>query len=300
MLAMPLTAEYGVFEMGMSEPGEINDLTKLLQPKIGILADICNAHRENFESEEEIAREKMKLVEHIPDNGLVILDRDSEWYAMMREHTCANVTTISMEGIADYVGRKTGDVMLNVNGMDYTMPHRGDHIMRNALRAIALGLELNMAPAEIEEGLRKFTTLPMRWQALELDGVHFINDAYNANPLSMRASLSTFIKLPGSGKRWAVLGGMFELGMSAEREHRELGGFIDELGFDELGFDGVVLVGVLASRIACKNVPTVIHCEEADEAGAALRENVSAGDRVLLKASRGEHLEKVLEQFKRS
>ena len=294
MLAMPSTARYGVFEMGMNAPGEISELAYMLQPKIGILTDICNAHRERFQSLEEIAREKMKLAERIPSNGTVILDRDSEWYAMMRRHTCARVTTISMEGIADYVGRKTGEGVLNVNGIDYTMPQPGEHTMRNALRAIALGLELRLAPDEIAEGLRKFKSPPMRWQESEIAGVQFINDAYNANPLSMRAGLSTFSSQAGSGKKWAVLGGMRELGDTAEEEHKALGEFIDDLALD-----GVVLVGELAQRISCNGVEAVSHCSDAAEAAQILKENVSAGDHVLLKASRGEQLEKVLDQFKK-
>ncbi|MEA2068987.1 MAG: UDP-N-acetylmuramoyl-tripeptide--D-alanyl-D-alanine ligase, partial [Verrucomicrobiota bacterium] len=178
MLAMPQQAHYGVFEIGMNHPGEISALAYLLQPKIGILTDICNAHRERFRSLEEIAREKMKLVERVPSSGTVILDRDSEWYAMIRRHTCANVTTVSLEGVADYVGRKVGSGVLNVNGYNYIMPQPGEHIMRNALRAIALGLELCMEPDEISAGLRKFRAPPMRWQESDVRGIKFINDAY--------------------------------------------------------------------------------------------------------------------------
>jgi UDP-N-acetylmuramoyl-tripeptide--D-alanyl-D-alanine ligase len=293
MLAMPPTARFGVFEIGMNHPGEIGALAYLLQPKIGILTDICNAHRESFQSLEEIAREKMKMAERVPSSGTVILDRDSEWYSMMRRHTCASVVTVSLEGVADYVGRSKGSQVLDVNGCQYIMPQPGEHIMRNALRAIALGLELGMEPAEIASGLRTFKAPPMRWQESDVRGIRFINDAYNANPLSMRASLRTLFNLPGPGQKWAVVGGMRELGDTAGEEHAALGKFIDSLHLD-----GVVTVGELGRQIACKTTERFFQCLESAEAAQILKDNLSPGDRVLLKASRGEELERVLNHFK--
>lgn len=293
MLSMPQSARYGVFEIGMNHPGEIGPLTDMLQPKIGIMTDICNAHREAFQSLEEIAHEKMKLTERVSPAGFVILDRDSEWYALMRQHTLASVVTVSFEGVADYVGRRVNELVMKVNGFDYSMPLPGEHIMRNALRAIALGLEMGMTPAEISEGLARFKPPPMRWQESEIGGIQFINDAYNANPLSMRASLKTFSGLPGSGKKWAVVGGMRELGAVAEEEHRTLGEFIDGLGLD-----GVITVGELGRRIVCHGAQEFLQCGEPAEASDLLKDRLNVGDRVLLKASRGEQLEHVINQFK--
>jgi len=293
MLAMPRTAKYGVFEIGMNRPGEIAVLADMLQPDMGILTDICNAHRENFQSLEEIAREKAELAWRIPSTGTVILDQGSEWYSLMDYHTCASVVTISLEGSADYVGFVSDASVLSVANHEFTMPLPGEHIMKNALRAIALGLELGMAPAEVAEGLRKFKLPPMRWEESEVRGVKFINDAYNANPLSMRANLQTFVDLPGGGGKWAVVGGMRELGETSEAEHAELGRFIDGLGLD-----GVIAVGELGKSIVCNGTDRFFHTMEAAEAAQILNEHLHAGDCVLLKASRGERLEQVLEYFK--
>jgi len=293
MLNMPLMAKYGIFELGMNHVGEIGPLAKLLRPKIGIITDIGNAHRENFTSLEEIAREKARLVEQVSTSGQVILDRDSEWYSLMRRQSNAAVITVSLEGVADYVGRSTGQGTLNVNGFDYTMPLPGEHIMRNALRAIALGLELGMAPAEVAAGLRQFKLPPMRWEESKLCGIHFINDAYNANPLSMRANLRTFSQLSNSGKKWAVVGGMRELGSTSDAEHAELGHFIDNLDLD-----GVIAVGELGQGIVCSGTSAYFQVADTAEAAQVLKEHLNAGDRVLLKASRGEQLEQVLEFFK--
>ncbi|HSR88545.1 MAG TPA: UDP-N-acetylmuramoyl-tripeptide--D-alanyl-D-alanine ligase [Pontiella sp.] len=293
MLSMPPSARYGVFELGMNHPGEIAMLSDLLEPEMAVLTDICNAHREHFPSLQAIAFEKSKLAERVPASGLVILDRDSEWYTRMCDSIRAEVVSVSFEGMADYMGRPAGDRIMNVNGHDYSMPLPGEHIMRNALRVIALASEIGMTPEEISEGMAAFNAPPMRWQQMELNGIQFINDAYNANPLSMRASLSTFSRLPDGGGKWAVVGGMRELGDTAAEEHAALGRFIDGLALD-----GVIAVGELARPITSENTDAFFHCADADGAAAILRERLKAGDHVLLKASRGERLERVINFFK--
>ncbi len=293
MLSMPVTAQHGIFELGMNHAGEIGPLAQLLQPKIGIITDIGNAHREHFHSLEEIAREKARLVEQVASSGKVFIDRDSEWYPLMRRQTLASIVTVSFGRVGDYAGRNVGDGIMEVNGIRYAMPLPGEHIMRNALRAIALGLEQGMEPSEVAEGLRKFKLPPMRWEPSTINGVEFINDAYNANPLSMRANLRTFAQLPGSGKKWAVVGGMCELGDIAAEEHADLGRYIDGLGLD-----GVIAVGELGELIVCHGSQPFFQTLEPAEAAEILKNHLNSGDRVLLKASRGEQLERVLEFFK--
>ena len=109
----------------------------------------------------------------------------------------------------------------------------------------------------------------------------------------MRASLSTFSGLTEPGGKWAVIGGMRELGETAEGEHAALGPFVDGLALD-----GVIAVGELTRPIACERAGAFFHCENADDAAQILSERLQAGDHVLLKASRGEQLERVIHHFK--
>jgi UDP-N-acetylmuramoyl-tripeptide--D-alanyl-D-alanine ligase len=293
MLRKPQEVKFGVFEIGMNHPGEIGPLTDLLRPSIGIITDICNAHREAFRSLEAIAEEKTELVAHLPSSGLAILDRDSEWFELMSSRTSARVITFSFTGKGNYNGCAVEDGVLELNGYRYKMPQPGAHMMRNAIRAIVLGLEFGLNPDDIEKGLNRFIAPPMRWQESEINGIQFINDAYNANPLSMRAGLKTFTELPGTGAKWVVVGGMRELGDTADEEHAALGRYIATLDLD-----GVIIAGELGQGILCEGVESVFYCPDAGDAAEILKKHLSEGDRVLLKASRGEHLEQVLNQFK--
>lgn len=290
MLRMPLEARYGVFEIGMNQPGEIGPLSDLLQPKVGILTDIGGVHLENFESVEAIAREKARLVEQVAPSGFVILDRDSPWYSVLCSRVVAEVVTVSLGGMADYAGRRVGENLLEVNGYCFTMPLPGEHVMRNALRAIALGAELGLSFKDVDEGLQAFRLPPMRWACSSVGGLEVINDAYNANPLSMRAALDTFAAQPCSGEKWVVIGGMHELGAAGDEAHAELGRYIDELPVD-----GVVVVGEMARGVVCQ-APRPCHaCTTVEEAAELLRTRLSPGDAVLLKASRSERLERILD-----
>jgi UDP-N-acetylmuramoyl-tripeptide--D-alanyl-D-alanine ligase len=293
MLSMPQDALHGVFEVGINHPGEMAPLAAILQPQVAIITEIGAAHLGNFQSVEEIAREKSYLAQQVPKAGKIILNKNSEWVGTLLWHTCAGVRYVATEGVAGYSARIKGVGSLEVNGVDYKISLPGEHVMRNALQAIALGLELGMSPSEVAEGLRRFKLPPMRWEQSEVRGIHFINDAYNANPLSMQANLRTFAQLPGDGEKWVVVGGMRELGNRAEAEHAQLGRLIDELGFD-----GVIAVGKLGKLIICKGSAPFFQTLETASAAEILKEHLQPGDRVLLKASRGEHLEEVLNFFK--
>ncbi len=162
-------------------------------------------------------------------------------------------------------------------------------MIRNARRAATLGRELGLSVEQVQAGLLGFQSAPMRWERSLHNGIVFINDAYNANPLSMRASLTTFAQLPCEGRRFAVLGGMRELGGTAEVEHRELGRFVDTLKFDH-----VITIGDSGSQIICDGIVGVQKAEAVD----ILRTHLRDGDMVFFKASRGERLETILEELK--
>ncbi|MCK5844238.1 MAG: UDP-N-acetylmuramoyl-tripeptide--D-alanyl-D-alanine ligase, partial [Victivallales bacterium] len=212
---------------------------------------------------ERIAEEKAAILNHASN---AILNSDSEWFDRLRAGFQGRVVTLTHE--------------------PFSALQPGAHMVQNTRFAATVGLELGLSHEEIQRGLNSFQPLPMRWQTIKNDGVVFngvvfINDAYNANPLSMRAALSTFADLPCEGRRFVVLGGMRELGAASEAEHAELLRFAESLTFDRL-----ILVGSLWPTGIKKNA-----------VGDLLRENLRAGDKVLFKGSRGERLETILEEL---
>jgi UDP-N-acetylmuramoyl-tripeptide--D-alanyl-D-alanine ligase len=194
---------------------------------------------------------------------------------------------------ADYVGRMLDEQTLDVQGVTYRLPLPGEHILRNAIRAIVLGLEFGIAPEKIAEGLLHFQLPPMRWECSTIKEINFINDAYNANPISMRAALRTFAQQSAEGKKWVVLGGMRELGKNSSQAHADLGAFVENLGFD-----GVVSVGALAQGFDPEKSRNIHFYPTSEQAVTFLKTQLLPGDVVLLKASRGEALEQIINHFK--
>ncbi len=265
MIAAARDSDYFVFELGMNHPGEITLLAGLLRPDWALITNIGKAHIGFFECLERIADEKASILKHAQH---ALLDADSEWFEQLHRQFAGKVRTLTRE--------------------PFRVSQPGAHMIQNARFAATIGLELGLSHDEIQQGLDSFENAPMRWKTIEKDGVLFINDAYNANPLSMRAAVSTFAEMPCAGRRFIVLGGMRELGDREEEEHRALGEFVE--GFS---FDRVITIGPLGALIECRGLLGV----EKEKAADILCEELRAGDMVLLKASRGEKLETIFDQM---
>lgn len=308
MLRMEPTDQFGVFEVGMSHPGELAPLCDLLQPDFGIMTPIGPVHIEFFRSVEDIAREKATLLKALPEQGHAVLSLDDPWFEVLREYASSRITLVSMERPeADYYGQwqqENGPLLLvreRQTGSEdrYLMPLPGRYVADNALRAIALGRELGLSADIIAHTIAAYQPLSMRWQIMQREGVQYINDAYNANPMSMRSAIEALQQSRHGDRKWLVVAGMFELGEWEREEHVELGHFIAQFAWA-----GVVTVGelggLIASGIADAAVAIpyeVISVDDVGAAAVALQERVQQGDAVLLKASRGEHLERVLDSI---
>lgn len=304
LLAMEREDTFGVFEVAMNCPGEIRELCDILQPDYGIMTPVGIAHCERFSSREEIPREKAAMLASLPANGFAILSQDQDWYSLFRESTIAPVRTVSMTGEADYTGRMRGERELEVRNdgkaFDLELPFAGEHVGRDALLAVAAALEVGVSPATAAQGVESMDILPMRGECVQLDGVDFVNDAYNANPLSMKAAIRSFAGRECPGRSWLVLGGMHELGREAPAAHVEVGRFAADYA------DFIVAVGDYANyisegvRAGGHRSSALFECSDARAAAKILDGESLAGDSVLLKASRAEHLEKILDYFKNS
>jgi len=307
LLNMQPRSVFGVFEIGMNAPGELLPLTDVLKPICGVITEIGAAHMEQFASEAEIADEKASLLRSLPSEGLAVLDRDSRWYDFFAGETRARIVDFSFE--RDDVAYHVEPAWYNslkivvheqATGLscDYTMPLPGAFIRQNALRAIIIGREFGLSPQQIAAAIIQYESPEMRWETHIIEDITFINDAYNANPVSMKAAFSAFEQMPCHGRKWLVLAGMRELGHFEVQGHHEVGiaaGAGPWTGVLVVGEKGLMLAQGL--REASGEHPPCHVCPDLAEAVERLGGLVKAGDMVLVKGSRGERMERMLGMY---
>ncbi|MFC8199812.1 UDP-N-acetylmuramoyl-tripeptide--D-alanyl-D-alanine ligase [Streptomyces sp. NPDC060006] len=312
-IGLPLTAlsateetRFLVLEMGARGIGHIRYLADLTPPKIGLVLNVGSAHIGEFGGREQIAQAKGELVESLPESGAAVLNADDPLVRAMASRTKARVILFGESGEADV---RAENVRLTGSGQpafrlhtpsgcsEVTMRLYGEHHVSNALAAAAVAHELGMSADEIATALSEAGTLS-RWR-MEVterpDGVTVVNDAYNANPESMRAALRALAAM-GKGRRtWAVLGQMAELGDEALAEHDAVGRLAVRLNVSKL----VAVGGREASwlQLGAYNEGSwgeeSVHVSDAQSAVDLLRSQLRPGDVVLVKASRSVGLESV-------
>lgn len=301
LLSMAPSDRFGVFEVGMNHPGELDPLCALVCPVVSVVTCVGPVHIEFFDSEEDIAREKAAVVRALSPEGRAILPADDRWFNVLRSYARCPVTTVSMMGEADYrvesgAGNRfaitewqTGETV----ALEAPLP--GRHVRMNIGLAAAVARRFGVPWAEIVASVKAFRPPPMRWETVAAGGVVFVNDAYNANPLSMRAALEAFAEEGAGTRRWLVLGGMRELGRHAPHYHREVGRAIASGPWE-----GAVFVGEEACWMAdgareARFAGFLATAPDAESAMDLLAGRLREGDRVLLKASRALRLERAIE-----
>ena len=295
------THDVGVFEIGMNHAGEIAPLAAIARPDIAIVTNVGVAHIEFLGTREAIAQEKGTLAEAVGENGTVILNADDTFTPSITKRTRARVITAGLLGgdvrATDLEHLSTGTrFRLHATGQSVQadLPVPGEHMVRNALLACAAGISLGLSLAECAAGLRALDLTAGRLTQKTIGGIRILDDTYNANPDSMSAALVTLARMPGTGRRIAVLGGMGELGKESERGHRSVG---EVAGREKIAC--VITVGESARWIAeaAENagVREVIRAADADEAVCMLRDIAKPGDTVLVKASRSARLERIVQ-----
>ncbi|MFJ4191548.1 UDP-N-acetylmuramoyl-tripeptide--D-alanyl-D-alanine ligase [Kitasatospora sp. NPDC089509] len=301
-----------VMEMGARHKGDIEYLTSITPPRIGLVLNVGTAHVGEFGSQEAIAEAKGELVEALPAEGAAILNADDRLVRAMASRTKAKVVLFGESPDADV---RATDVRLDATGrpsFTLTTPAGsapvqlrlyGEHHVSNALAAAAVATELGMTVDDTAAALGEAGALS-RWRMEVVDradGVTVVNDAYNANPDSMRAALRALVSMGGRGperrRTWAVLGEMRELGEDSLAEH-------DAIGRLAVRLDVTKLVAVGGREAACMELGArnegswgeeSVLVSDADAAVELLRSQLRPGDVVLVKASRSVGLERVAE-----
>lgn len=303
-IGLPLTAfgmdkshEAAVLEIGTNHFGEILPLAKIASPHVAIITVIGESHLEAFGTKEGVLREKTEVFGGLVDGGVAILNGDDPLLWGIRDslkHKAVwyGIGNCECDVFGEIVENTAFSSSFKVRGSEtlFTLSSGGEHNVRNALSAIAVGRAFGMHDDDIKEGLSSFVNTGMRQKVYELSGVTVIEDCYNANPESMKAAFSLLSEKTCRGKKICVLGDMLELGENAPLLHRKTG--------EEAGkyADRVLATGDFAKEYmlgAGKDKTEVFDSKEA--LARRLSEILDVGDMLLIKGSYGTKMWQVIE-----
>ena len=287
-LGLPLTIfrlrdedEIAVLEMGISHFGEMHRLSKVARPDICVMTNIGQCHLEFLGDRDGVLKAKSEIFDYLAPDGTIILNGDDDKLSTLqvvkgiqpvffgidsdRVISATQIRSLGLKGIACRICTGQG-------AFDVTIPIPGYHMVYNALAGTAVGLALGMTTEEIKRGIEKLESLSGRFHIIETDHYTVVDDCYNANPVSMKASL----KVLGDalGRKVAILGDMGELGENEKQLHEEVG---VEAG--QLGIQLLICVGALSehmAKAAKESNPQmeVVYKKTLDEAIESLSQNM--------------------------
>ena len=312
-IGLPLTIfkirakhEVTVLEMGISDFGEMHRLAAMARPDIGVITNIGLCHLENLGTRDGILQAKTEMFDHLQVDGTVILNGDDDKLSTKQEvngkpvifyGVGADSALISKRYLCDrhrksWTRRNACKDPYTTGDFDAQIPIPGEHNVYNALAGTAVGLQLGLSIREIAQGIASVQTIAGRTNLLHVKGMTVIDDCYNANPVSMKASIDVLAHT--SGRRIAVLGDMGELGAEEKELHRNIGKAVAASGIDAL-----FCAGTLAeeyAREAKANPECEVHYKKTrEEMTEELLAYVKEGDTVLVKASHFMEFPKVVE-----
>jgi UDP-N-acetylmuramoyl-tripeptide--D-alanyl-D-alanine ligase len=301
ILRLPGEARTAVLEMGMNHAGEIHALCAIAKPRIGVVTNVGHAHMEAFDSIDGVAAAKRELIESLPPDGIAVLNADDPLVSKFREVHRGRTVTFGIDSVADI---RAQQVQLTEQGVSFTVGEiqfesalLGRHSILNILAGLAVASLYGIRLAQLTGVVKDLAAPSMRGQRLMHKGVLILNDCYNSNPDASRVMIDVLRETPAK-RRIAVLGEMLELGRWSEALHREVGSYVAMSGIDVLvGIRGEACHLVDAARQSGLAVDAAFFFPDAEQAGEHLRRIAQPGDVILLKGSRGTHVERALERF---
>ena len=307
LLQLDTSHEAVVVEMGMNQPGEIERLTEIVQPSLGMITNIQPAHLEGLGGLDSIQLAKGALFAGMAPTGTIVVNRDDP--RILKEaagfsgrqvgfSAKGDPAEVSLERVLAVDGQGSRFLLrLPEETLEIHLPVLGLHHLKNAIAAAAVAWALNLPARTIPAALSNFQAIDKRMVVLTLPGgIHLVNDTYNANPGSMAAALQTLMQVKRQGRAFAVLGDILEMGGESGFLHRQVGRIAAEEGVDRLLAMGKqashLLAGAAEGGMAKDQLSQAATHEEI---AAQVHGLLAAGDWVLVKGSRGMRMEKVVE-----
>jgi len=304
LLRLKAEHEIAVIEMGMNHAGEIATLARIAAPDWGVITNVGTAHIENFvEGQAGIARAKFELVEALPSSGIAFLNCADPYVSQFGRDFSGKVVYFGkgpcgdpglVDATEDLEGLHVGYRVGNREGR-FTLRLLGEHNASNALAGLAVALEAGVELGSAVAALETLTAGDKRGELLEIGGAVILNDSYNSNPEALRSMIRTLATRPAR-RRILVAGEMLELGEQGPELHSACGRDAAVAGLD-------LVVGVQGNAVhlaaaACTGGVPALFLADAEAAGRWLKGNLSPGDVVLVKGSRGVRLERTIEALR--
>ncbi|MGM0444934.1 MAG: UDP-N-acetylmuramoyl-tripeptide--D-alanyl-D-alanine ligase [Bacillota bacterium] len=301
--------DFFIVEMGMSGFGEIKLLTEIAVPQVGIVTNVGQAHIEFFNSVDEIAKAKGELIESLGDKGLAVLNIDNPYtdilYDLLNKKTKYKYFGFDEKAdfrVLDYTITKFGmkfSIKNDKNVINLKTNLFGKYNLYNIIASITVARNFNLNWSLIEKALKDIKLTDMRSQIEKIKNIKFINDSYNANPLSMKNAIDLLDEIEGN-KKIAILGDMLELGNIKEEAHKEIGEYIVKKNIDYL-----LTLGKLGSFISegaskeSKDKLIIKHFENKTDIIKFIDEIGSKRDVILVKGSRGMKMEQIVNNYRK-
>ena len=304
-----------MLEMGISDFGEMERLSQIAQPDIGVITNIGLCHLENLKTRDGILKAKTEMFHNLKPDGTAILNGDDDKLITIDEVNnkrpvifgisykddvyASDIKNLGLDGTSFVInGLKCAD---GDRAFEVTVPVPGHHMIYNALAAACVGAQLGLSSIQIRDGISKLKTIAGRNNIIKTDNYTIIDDCYNANPVSMKASVDVVDM--ALGRKVCILGSMFELGDNEKNLHYDVGQYVGAKSIDVL-----ITIGDLARHIAMgaadyrethyESYDCSIHSydtieEFENEAGQLLKK----GDNILVKASHGMHFSNIVDML---
>ncbi|MGE4214021.1 MAG: UDP-N-acetylmuramoyl-tripeptide--D-alanyl-D-alanine ligase [Anaerotignaceae bacterium] len=295
--------EVVVLEMGMNSFGEIRRLSEIAKPDIAVITNVGVSHIENLGSREGILQAKSEIFEYLKKDGVAVLNADNDMIATLHDKLDFKTFWFGVESKSDFYAENIAPkgldgikctIVCKDEKTEVTIPVPGEHMVLNALSAAAVGKVLGLSMGQIKRGVENFAPTAMRMAVIKTDFLTLINDAYNANPVSMKAAIDVLCQ--SKGRTVAIMGDMFELGDFAPSLHYEVGEYVGKSGISLS-----ICIGENGARIydgVKENGGNTMYFKTQEEfLQSNLKEIFTSGDTVLIKASRGMHFEKTAEKL---
>ena len=308
-LGLPLTVfrlreehQIAVLEMGISDFGEMHRLSKIARPDVCVITNIGQCHLEYLKDRDGVLRAKSEIFDFMQPEGRIVLNGDVDKLSAVQEVKGVNPLFFGVESgreiYADEIEpRGLKGIRCRIHAGEESfgvqIPIPGFHMVLNALAATAVGISMGLTTEQVKSGIEKLQSLGGRFHMIEKGDMLIIDDCYNANPVSMKASLD--VLKDAERRTVAVLGDMFELGENEASLHREVGVYAGEKGINLLICTGELSSHMAEAAIRAGGCETVVHVPNLERLMEVLPRLVQGDDTILVKASHGMHFEKVVE-----